>query len=66
MATLKQLTELQNLNECAMESTRESRWKETTQRYIVDMLTRNIALQEEVMNGKYAVSPTVDFTLNER
>lgn len=66
MATLEQLTELQNLNECAMESTKESRWKETTQRYIADMLTRNIALQDEVMSGKYAVSPTVDFTLNER
>lgn len=58
--------ELQTLNECTMECTRQSRWKETTQRYIANMLVNNVVLQEEVLNGKYEVRDTVDFTLNER
>lgn len=66
MATLVQLTELQNLNECAWECTKQSRWKETTQRYLSAMLPKNLELQEEVLSGKYRAKPTVDFTLNER
>ena len=66
MATLEQLTELQNLNECAWECTRQSRWKETTQRYLADMLQKNIELREEVLSGQYRVKPTIDFTINER
>ena len=66
MATLEQLTELQNLNECAWECTRQSRWKESTQRYLSDMLQKNLELREEMLSGQYRVKPTIDFTLNER
>lgn len=66
MATLEQLMELQNLNECAWECTRQSRWKETTQRYLADMLQKNIELRDEVLSGRYRVKPTIDFTINER
>ena len=66
MATLEQLTELQNLNECAWECTRQSRWKESTQRYLSDMLQKNLELREEILSGQYRVKPTIDFTLNER
>ena len=66
MTTLNQLAELQNLNECAMECTRQSRWKETTQRYLANMLQRNLELQADILSGQYRVKPTVDFTLNER
>ena len=66
MATLEQMMSLDVLNECAMECTRQSRWKETTQRYLSDMLVRNIELMDEVLGGTYAVKPTVDFLLNER
>lgn len=66
MATIEQLTELQNLNECAWECTRQSRWKETTQRYLSNMLQKNLELREEVLSGEYRVSPTVDFTISER
>ena len=41
MATLQTLTELQRLNECAYECTKQSRWKETTQRYLANMLQNN-------------------------
>ncbi len=54
------------LNQHTLECTRQSRWKETTQRYIADMLIRNVVLQEEILSGKYAVSQTIDFTINER
>lgn len=66
MATLEQLTELQNLNECALECTRQSRWKESTQRYLSDMLQKNMELREEILSGQYRVKLTIDFTLNER
>ena len=66
MATLEQLMELQNLNECAWECTRQSRWKESTQRYLSDMLQKNLELREEILSGQYRVKPTIDFTLNER
>lgn len=66
MATMEQLMELQNLNECAWECTKQSRWKETTQRYLANMLQKNQELREEVLSGSYAVKPTVDFILNER
>ena len=66
MATLEQLVELDMLNECAMECTKQSRWKESTQRYIADMLARNVQLRDEVLQHRYKVSPTIDFTINER
>ena len=58
--------ELQNLNECAWECTRQSRWKESTQRYLSDMLQKNLELREEILSGQYRVKPTIDFTLNKR
>ena len=66
MATLEQLVELDMLNECSTECTKQSRWKESTQRYIADMLIRNVQLQDDVLSGQYKVSPTIDFAINER
>ena len=66
MATLQGLTELGNLCQCTLKCTRQSRWKETTQRYLADMLIRSVELQEEVLEGRYRVSKTTDFPLNER
>ena len=66
MATLEQLVELDMLNECSIECTKQSRWKESTQRYIADMLIRNVQLQDDVLSGQYKVSPTIDFAINER
>ena len=54
------------LNECAWECTRQSRWKETTQRYLANMLLNNVELQDELLSGTYRVRPTTDFELNER
>ncbi len=66
MATLQGLFELNTLCECTYECTKQSRWKETTQRYIANMLPLNIDLREDVLNGRYTVQPTTDFLLNER
>ena len=66
MTTLEQLTELNTLNECALECTKQSRWKGTTQRYIADMLSKNINLRNDVLSGNYAVKPTIDFSISER
>lgn len=66
MATLESITELGNLCQCALKCTKDSRWKESTQRYLADMLERNVELQERVLSGTYRVSPTINFWLNER
>lgn len=66
MLTLQDLMELDMMNICAYESTKQSRWKETTQRYISNLLINNLNLQKEVLSYKYSVSPTIDFELNER
>ena len=66
MVTLDELMELQTLNECAYECTRQSRWKETTQRYLSNLLVNNVMLRDEVLSGRYSVQPTTDFTINER
>lgn len=66
MATLEQLTDLDTLNRCAYECTKQSRWKETTQRYLVNMLPNNVRLQQDILSNRYEVLPTINFTLNER
>lgn len=66
MTTLQDLMELNTLNECTYECTRQSRWKERTQRYLSNMLVKNIKLQYEVLNHKYEIGPTNDFMINER
>lgn len=64
--TIDELTELQMLNDCAWECTVQSRWKESTQRYIANMLIKNLELQDDLKKGRYSVRPTTDFYLNER
>lgn len=66
MSRLEDMFRLDVLNECAIECTKQSRWKETTQRYIANMLQNNITLQKEVLEHRYKVSPTIDFNINER
>lgn len=66
ITTLEELTSLRVLNESAYECTRQSRWKESTQRYLANMLVNNVKLCDDVMSHRYAVSPTIDFTINER
>lgn len=66
MATLEELVGLDWLNQCTKECTKQSRWKETTQRYLADMLSKNIKLQDDVLSHRYRVEPTIDFTINER
>ena len=64
--TLEELTTLDKLNEAFYECSRISKWKESTQRYKSNLLLNNIQLQEDVRSGNYKVSPTTNFTLNER
>lgn len=66
MLSFEELFSLNMINTCAYECTRQSRWKETTQRYLSNLLLNNIELRDEVLSGNYKVRPTVDFTLNER
>lgn len=66
MSRLEDMFRLGVLNDCAVECTKQSRWKETTQRYIANMLQNNTTLQKRVLEHRYKVSPTIDFNLNER
>lgn len=64
--TLEELFTFENLNNAFYETARISQWKESTQRYKANLLVNNIQLQEDLLNGKYSVSKTTDFKLNER
>ena len=66
MTTIKSITSLGALSQCAWECSKQSRWKEHTQRFLIDLLPRALKIQEEVRNGTYRVKPTNDFILNER
>lgn len=66
MATLEDLTSLSMLNRCTILCTAQSRWKETTQRYLANMLINNVQLRDDLLNGDYRVQPTTDFEINER
>ena len=66
MAALKELFELDRINGYAYDSVKQSKWKETTQRYISNLLIKNLDLQKDVLNLDYSISNTVNFYLNER
>lgn len=63
---LEELFTLENLNEAFYESAKISYWKDSTQRYRANLLPNNIKLQDDLLNGTYKVSPTVNFKINER
>ena len=64
--TLEELTTLDNLNEAFHRCAKVSHWKESTQRYKANLLVNNLQLQQELRNGTYRVSDTIDFQINER
>lgn len=63
---MEKITTLEKLNNAFYSCSKGSRWKEATQRYQANLLTNNLQLQEDLRNGTYRVSPTSNFTLNER
>ena len=66
MITLEEITEINTLNQCAYECSRQSRWKKTTQRYLSNLLVNNIQLRDNILNHRYSVLPTINFIINER
>ena len=64
--TIEELTTLEKLNEAFRQCSRISHWKESTQRYKVNLLPNNIELQKELRNGTYKISKTTGFELRER
>lgn len=64
--TIEELTTLDNICDAFYECAKVSFWKESTQRFRDNLLLKAIELQEELRNGTYKVSPTIDFTLSER
>lgn len=64
--TIEELTTLDNICGAFYECAKVSFWKESTQRFRDNLLLKAIELQDELRNGTYKVSPTIDFTLSER
>lgn len=64
--TLEELTTLEKLNNAFNDCAKVSFWKEPTQRYRTNLLINNLKLQEDLRSGKYEISPTTNFTINER
>lgn len=63
---LKELVTLDNICEAFYLCAKVSHWKESTQRFKTNLLLEALDLQEDLLNGTYKVSPTIDFVLNER
>ena len=66
MANLEQIVSLNALNRCSLLCTKQSRWKDATQRYLANMLVNNVQLHDDIIDGTYSVMPTTDFEINER
>lgn len=64
--TITELTTLDKLNKAFKECTKLSSWKESTQRYRINLVIENLRLQDELRKGIYVISPTTKFDLNER
>ena len=64
--TIEELTTLEKLNNAFEECSKISHWKESTQRYRANLLSRNLELQDDLRNGTYRVSETIDFIITER
>lgn len=64
--TIKELTTLDNICDAFYQCAKVSFWKESTQRFKSNLLLRALELQEDLRNGTYKVSPTIDFMLSER
>lgn len=64
--TLDELTTLEKLNNAFYEYANDVSWKETVQRYRINLLVNNLKLQEDLRTGRYRISKTTDFTINER
>lgn len=64
--TLEELFTLENLNKAFYQASKISHWKESTQRYKANLLINNVNLRDDLLNGRYRVSPTKDFILKER
>ena len=64
--TLEELVSLKHLNDAFYRCSIISSWKESTQRYRMNLLLNNMTLRNDVLNGTYRVSKTIDFQLSER
>ncbi len=64
--TLEELVSLKHLNDAFYQCSIISSWKESTQRYRMNLLLNNLTLRNDVLNGTYRVSKTIDFQLSER
>lgn len=63
---IEELTTLDKLIDAFRECSKISSWKESTQRYKMNLVQNVIELQNDLRDRTYVVSPTTDFDLNER
>lgn len=64
--TITELTTLDNICDAFYECAKVSFWKESTQKFKTNLLLRAAELQDDLRNGNYQVSRTIDFVLSER
>lgn len=60
------ICDLNNIYECYLKSIKGSKWKETTQKYMMNYLDNIIDLQEELLKETYKPDKEECFILNER
>lgn len=64
--TIEEFSSLEKLNAAFYECAKVSAWKDSTISYKVNLLKNNVKLRNDLRNGTYKISPTVNFILNER
>lgn len=64
--TIEEFSSLEKLNAAFYECAKVSAWKDSTILYRVNLLKNNVKLRNDLRNGTYRISPTIDFILNER
>ena len=64
--TMEDLTTLDKICAAFRQCAKVSHWKESTQRFKMNLLLNALELQEQLRDGTYQVSPTIDFELCER
>lgn len=63
---MEELTTLDNICDAFYQCSKASHWKESTQRFKMNLLFNALELQEQLRNETYQVAPTIDFELCER
>lgn len=66
MHTIKEIGDANALYKSFLKCRRDVQWKESVQRFELNLLRNVTQIQKEIDNGKYTLAPYLEFDINER